>query len=453
MTVRRRTGELLLHRLARAQASVRLPSVVAGLVRRGQLVWSAGRGDVPGVGEPDVDVQYRIGSISKPLTALLVMRLRDEGRVDLSDPLDRHLSESPVGDRSVAQLLSHSAGLRAETGGPWWERVPGEPIDEVLAGLGSDAVPHRGGRRFHYSNVGYAVLGELVARLRGRPWAECLQDEVLGPLGMVRTTRRPTGRHATGWAVHPFADVVLPEPEHDAGAMAPAGQLWSTVDDLARLAALLGGDGGNDVVAADTVAEMCEAVVVDDVVGGPASGYGLGLQVAWRDGRRLVGHGGSMPGFLAGIEVDRDSHDGVVVMTNSTAGWDAALPGDLVGILSEHEPVLPEPWHPAPAADQAALELVGPWYWGPAPLVLRLRPDDLLHLGPMDGRARASRLRPRGDGTWVGLDGYYAGEVLRVVRHPDGSVRHLDLGSFVLTRTPYDPTADVPGGVDEAGWR
>ncbi len=62
-------------------------------------------------------------------------------------------------------------------------------------------------------------------------------------------------------------------------------------------------------------------------------------------------------------------------------------------------------------------------------------------------------VRPEGEDLWVGLDGYLTGEPLRVVRRADGTVSHLDLASFRFTRTPYDPEADVPGGVDEAGWR
>ena len=115
----------------------------------------------------------------------------------------------------------------------------------------------RAGRRFHYTNVGFAALGELVARAHGTDWFEVVRRDLLEPLGMTRTTTRPTGKAAQGLAVHPFADVLLPEPEHDAGAMAPAGQLWTTVQDLARWAAFAGGDTG-DVLSPDTLAEMYE---------------------------------------------------------------------------------------------------------------------------------------------------------------------------------------------------
>ena len=364
-----------------------------------------------------------------------------------------------MGDRTVAQLLSHTAGLQAETGGPWWERTPGGDLPAVLAGLDAGAVQRGPGRRFHYSNLGYGLLGGLVERLRGQAWGACLATEVLGPLGMTRTTLRPQPPHARGWAVHPFADVVLPEPEHDAGAMAPAGQVWSTLTDLARLATLLAG-ADTGVLDPATVAEMAELRTADEAAAGapgpaapPAGGYGLGVQVWWHGERRLVGHGGSMPGFLAAVQVDRGTGEGALVLANATAGLDPTTGTDLLDLLAHEEPLPPPVWRPG-AVDPAALELVGPWFWGPAALALRHTADGTLHLGPLGtGRARASRFTAAGDGTWRGLDGYWAGETLRPVRHPDGTLRHLDLASFVLTRTPYDPGADVPGGVDPAGWR
>src|SRR3954470_2493741 len=98
------TARRLLARIARAQRDGRAPSLVAGVVRDGGLAWSAGRGAVP---EPHTDVQYRLGSISKTLTAIAVMRLRDEGRLGLDDALERHLPGTPLGERTVGQLLSH----------------------------------------------------------------------------------------------------------------------------------------------------------------------------------------------------------------------------------------------------------------------------------------------------------------------------------------------------------
>jgi CubicO group peptidase (beta-lactamase class C family) len=432
------TARLFLARLARVQRDGRAPSLVAGVVRDGGLAWSAGRGEVP---EPHADVQYRLGSISKTVTAVVVLRLRDEGLLHLDDPLDRHLPGTPLGDRTVGQLLSHLAGASAESPGGWWERTPGGSLEEL--GLGEDDVVLGSARRFHYSNLGFGLLGELVARARGASWDDVVTAEVLAPLGMTRTTPRPVAPAAEGHAVHPWADVVLPEPEHHAGVMAAAGQLWATLADLGRFAAFLLGDTG-DVLDPGTLEEMTVPAGVDSSAAG-WSAYGLGLQVMRVDGRTLVGHGGSMPGFLAGVFVDREEQAGAVSLANATSGVDPLVFG-LLADLRANEPRIVEPWTPSPSP--VALDRLGVWFWGPAPYVLRAVGGGLLHLGPLPGRnGRASRFTAREDGTWRGLDGYFAGERLYFAED------HLDLGTFVFTRTPYDPAAPVPGGVDERGWR
>jgi CubicO group peptidase (beta-lactamase class C family) len=432
------TARTLLARTARAQRDGRAPSLVAGVVRDGGLAWSTGRGEVA---EPHTDVQYRIGSISKTVTAVAVMRLRDEGRLGLDDPLERHVLGTPLGERTVGQLLSHLAGATSESPGGWWERVPGGSLEELR--LTGEDVVLGAARRFHYSNLGFGLLGELVARHRGRPWADVVHAEVLGPLGMTRTSPRPTGAAAQGAAVHPWADVVLPEPEHDAGVMAAAGQLWATLADLGRFAAFLLGDTA-DVLSPATLEEMTVPAGVDPSVPG-WSAYGLGVQVLRVDGAVLVGHGGSMPGFLAGVFVDRAEQTGAVSLANTTSGLDPLVPG-LLADLRAAEPRVVEAWTPTPPP--VSLDLLGTWFWGPVPHLLRAQAGGLLHLGPLPGRSgRASRFAARADGTFVGLDGYYAGETLRIA--PD----HLELATFVFTRTPYDPDAPVPGGVDEAGWR
>ncbi|MDR8415253.1 beta-lactamase family protein [Nonomuraea sp. 3-1Str] len=443
-------GRALLRRLAEDQSRNRVPSIVAAIVRDGRTAWFGARGRIDGEspinsggeGSPPTDAtQYRLGSITKSLVAVAVMRLRDEGRLDLLDPVGKHVPEAPIGEVTIAQLLSHTGGLSAEPPTAWWERTPGLPPEALLGRLSAGDLKHRPGRRYHYSNLGYALLGELVARLRGVPWLRAVQEEILTPLGMEATTARPRKPHATGYAVHPYADVLLREPEHDAGAMGPAGQLWSSAADLARWAAFVAGDTGG-VLAPATLAEMREPATVDD---GDAwsSGYGLGLQLTRHAGRRLAGHTGSMPGFLATVWADPAERVGVLYLANVTSGVSRSLPLDLLDILAEHEPRLPREWRACPAEPEL-LALTGVWHWGPSPYVLRLLPGRMLSLAPMNGPGRASRFAPREDGTWVGLEGYYAGETLRVA--PD----HLDLNTFVFTRVPYDADAPVPGGVD--GW-
>jgi CubicO group peptidase (beta-lactamase class C family) len=445
------TRRALSHRVAAGQAEGRTPSLTGAVMRDGRQVWCGARSMLEGH-EPDGNTQYRIGSLTKMFVAVLVMRLRDEGRLDLADPLGKYLDLSQAENVTIAQLLSHTAGLASETPGPWWERTPGELRPELASILGDHPGRHPAGRLFHYSNPGYALLGALAGRLRGLPWQEVLRQEILAPLGMARTTLSPEPPHARGFAVHPWADVMQLEPAGDTGLMAPAGELWSTAEDLCRFAAfLLAGD--DRVLPATTLAEMRVPASPpgDDAWTG---GYGLGLQLFRRDGRLLFGHGGSMPGFVAAMCVSPADGIGGIALANATSGPDVGMiAADLVRIVAEHEPRLPARWKPLPEVDQALLELTGPWYWGPRAYVLRLLAGRALELSPVGGRGRASRFRAEADGTWTGLDGYYLGETLRVIRGAGGAADHLDLGTFVFTRQPYDPGGPLAARPDPEGWQ
>ena len=175
------------------------------------------------------------------------------------------------------------------------------------------------------------------------------------------------------------------------------------------------------------------------------SAYGLGVQVLRVDGRTLVGHGGSMPGFLAGVFVDREEQTGAVSLANTTSGLDPLVFG-LLEDLRAAEPRVVERLAPSPSP--VPLDRLGVWFWGPSPYALRsVGGGCCTWAAPGPPRPGQPVLRGQDDGTWVGLDGYFAGETLRIADD------HLDLDTFVFTRTPYDPEAPVPGGVDERGWR
>lgn len=435
-------------RLAREQSERRLPSISAAWVRDGEIRWQHAVGTENARPDGDVvtpDTQYRIGSITKTFVAVLIMRLRVAGELDLDDELERYLPGTAMPTVTLRSLLSHTSGMRAETENPWWERTHGVDEPELRRQLiGRDLAVGR----FHYSNVGYGALGAVVNRLRGRNWLECVRDEILTPLGMSRTTARPQAPHAAGLAVHPYADLVLPEPEHDAVAMAPAGQLWSTSGDLARFAAFLHA-GDDRILPAAELTEMKRPHTWDDSPGAVwTRAYGLGLDVLNPAGTRIYGHGGSMPGFLAALRFRADG-DGLIVLANTTHGLGQALIGDLFDTVDRLFPPTPPVWHARPS-DAALLELTGEWFWGPSRLTLHVRADGWLELAPVIA-GRGARFRPTGIDTWEGQDGYYLGETLAVVR-PAGRPPHLDLASFRLTRTPYDPAADIPGGVDPGGW-
>jgi CubicO group peptidase (beta-lactamase class C family) len=431
--------------LARDQVAGRLPSVVGGVVRDGELVWTGSHGTVTGSGfAPGPDLQYRIGSITKTMVALLVLQLRDAGELDLNDPLQRHLPGTPYDPVPLRSLLSHSSGMHSEPAGEWWERTPGGDVAELLTRLADVPAPFAAGETFHYTNVAFGLLGEVVARRTGTSWFEVLTERVLTPLGMTRTTYLPQAPHARGYSVHHFAGTLDAEPAHDAGAMAPAGQVWSTVADLARYAAFLA--AGDEQVLSRRSWESLATPQSGSVATGLATGHGLGFQLAAGGSGTLVGHTGSMPGFLAGLYVDRPRRTGAVALANGTSGMRASgLPVDLLQTLEAAEPTLPPAWEPADAVPVEAAELLGLWHWGNTAYGFGWQGGELVARMLGNG-LEAHRFALDAEGRWIGVRGYHHGEQLRVVRRGDGSVSHLTCATFVYTRTPYDTDVAIPGG-------
>jgi CubicO group peptidase (beta-lactamase class C family) len=418
------------------QRETRQPSLVAGVVRDGELVWHTAVGEHTGGAPPGPDLAYRIGSLTKTMTAVLVLQARDEGLLDLDDRLGSLLGpEAPFSGARLYDLLSHAAGVPAEPAGDWWERRDGGDFDELSARVADQSLVLPPGQRHHYSNLAYGLLGRAVEEVRGGTWPGLLHERVLEPLGMVSTTYAPVDpgeRSARGYSVHPFTGRLLDEPSTDTGAMAPAGQMWSTLRDLSRWAVFLL-DGDEAVLSASSLTQMRTAARGD--TNGLGTVYGLGLSLHARPGGDRYGHGGSMPGFLAGLLVDPAQRAASIALANATLGGSAALPDRLLDLLSEHEPPMPEPWRPEPVVDGAD-ELVGDWFWGAVPTGIAVQ-DGMLVVNVGKG-GRASRMTPSGIDTWRGLDAYFAGETLSVLRDDAGEVRSLQLATFELTRRPYE---------------
>ncbi len=442
--------------VARTQADGRVPSVIAAVVRDGTVAHVTAAGEVPSA---DRDTQYRIGSITKSLTAAVVLRLRDEGLLSLDDPLVEYLHLAAdvawdVGRVRVRELLAHAAGMQREPDGVWWERSAGGSLATLLEGITAEKLAFGSYGRFHYSNLAYGLLGGLIERLTGESWWDAVSERVLRPLGMARTTYDPQEPFARGYVVHPWHHTLREEPRHDAGAMAPAGQLWSTAQDLSRWAAALAAPNAtapnatapnatapnHPVPSAAIVSEMASPAVIADPDAW-TDGYGLGLQL-WRKGERIyIGHTGSMPGYLAVLAVHRGSSTGVVAFANAYS-----IHGSTIGQLGlsildaviDNEPTSsPAIWRPgvAPPAD---IELLcGRWWWMGREFEARWDSGraELVITGtrPAAEAWRFVRLEPD---RWLGRTGENAGEVLNVLRDEDGAATALDIATFVFTRDP-----------------
>ena len=156
-------------RLRTAQSEQRLPSVSATVFRGEEILWeeALGLADVDGKREATPDTQYRIGSITKTFTAVCVLQLRDAGELSLDDPLTRFVPESAHAP-TLGRMLAHSSGLQREPPGEIWETLQAPTREELVARTADAEEVLSPGSWWHYSNLAFALLGEVVARVAGR---------------------------------------------------------------------------------------------------------------------------------------------------------------------------------------------------------------------------------------------------------------------------------------------
>ena len=442
-----------------AEPEDRAPVIIAGVVHDGALIHVTGRGEVPAdtddTDDTDdmADAQSRIGSISKTFTAALVLALRDDGAIEsLDDPIGAYLPELPgrVGSLSLRRLLDHTAGLCREPSGAWWERNPGVPIEDLVAQISPEAAIHLPGRTYHYSNLAYGLLGAATAAASGMSWADLLRERLLAPLGMDRTTYAPVEPYLPGYVLHPSTGARREEPREDARSMAPAGQLWSTIADLARWAAFIADPEGGKIAGVldpQTVEEACVPTVVIDHDTW-SSGHSLAFQM-WRAGDRVyLGHTGSMPGYLSVLMVHRPSRTGVVAFANAYSLGEQSiyrLGRDLLtAVLDGTEPArtaVPATRPPSPGGAAAELApLLGTWWWMGIRYDAYADDDELAIV-----EAERPYLTPwrftheRGD-VWRCHSGDNDGEALTVLRDAEGLPEALDIATFVLLRDDWPTT-------------
>jgi CubicO group peptidase (beta-lactamase class C family) len=423
-------------RMRHEQREQRLPSIAAAVLRDGERVWESavGAADVSAETDATPDTQYRLGSITKTFTAAAIMQLRDAGKLDLEDTLDKHV-DAAAHAPTLRRLLSHTSGLQRETHDDAWLKARFADVPELLDTLGEAEQVLPPGARYHYSNLAFALLGAVVERVSGIPYAQYVEDRLLAPLGLTRTTFEPQQPAATGYVVQPYVEDVWVEAPIGTGAWMAAGHLWGTVRDLCTWASFLAApDEG--VLARSTIEEMRTVQTIEDHVRW-TGGYGLGLMLQ-RDGERiLTGHGGSMPGFIAGVYVSPADKVGVGVLTNSSGAALGELAKRLVGATVERWPVPPAPWKVEEPPPDDVLPLLGIWFMEADAFTLRWKNGKLDARFPDDPDWKPSAVIVReSDDRWRVESGWEQGEVLRIERDADGAIVRLVLAGYPVTREP-----------------
>jgi CubicO group peptidase (beta-lactamase class C family) len=431
-----RLAARLEQRLRGEQREKRAPSIAAAVIRDGRLIWESAVGvaDVEAGLEATPDTQYRIGSITKTFTAAAIMQLRDAGKLDLEDTLDRHV-EGAAYTPTIRRLLSHASGLQRETQDDSWLTLRFAQPDELLETLAQAELVLPSGARFHYSNLAFALLGIVVERVSGMPYQDYVRERLFEPVGLTRVTFEPEPPAAKGYLAQPYADGVWEEIGVQTGAWAAAGQLWGTAADICRWGAFLA-DPEESVLASASAEEMRTVQTIADHERWLA-GYGLGLGLI-RDGDRiLAGHGGSMPGFIATLAFSAKEKVVVTALTNENETDLSELGVSLLGTTVEEWPVAPEAWRVGEPPPDDVVPILGIWYMEAARLVFRWREGKLEARfdGIPDWRPSSVYERETDD-RWRTVSGPEQGEALRIMRGADGSVERMVWAGYPVTREP-----------------
>lgn len=401
----------------------------------------------------DESTLFQIGSISKTFTALMLLALAEEGKVDLEAPVKQTLPwfsvRSDYAGITARHLLTHTAGIPANR-----DDLPSTPYMALALREQETAWPP--GTRFHYSNVGYQVLSVLLETAAGRPIEAIEQRRIFDPLGMASTepaiTYEMAERQAVGYI---YADGTRPAHRSRALAQAPFfeyrmgdGNIASTATDMTAFLRLLlrRGMGPNGpVVSAAAFQQFIQPGVSNE----DGSGYGYGVLAIRSGGRLVLEHTGGMVGHLSHAAADLDAGFGVVVLQNGPGRPGAVLRYALEVLRAAgggeplpEIPPLPDPFKVENAGDYAGT------YHTPAGEVLTVEArEDSLWVGV--GK-QAVRLERTGENRFYsldpGLDLYY----LRFQRDDSGRVVGATHGPRWFTNEHYEgPTKfEVPGGWD-----
>ena len=430
-----------------AQRGDRLPSLSTGVFRKGELVWSeaVGLADVEEGSEATADTQYAVASITKTFTATAVMQLRNEGKLDLDDPLEQHLPDVSHGSLTLGRMLAHASGLQREPPGEVWESLvfPGE--EELLAGLVDAEQVLAGDQAWHYSNLAYALLGHVVSRVSGMPFRDYVQTRLLEPLGLARTTwGMSTPPAAKPYFVEPYSDAVRREPELELGGKGGESGLSSTVEDLARWGSFLC-DPNESIVPPRFVDEMHDVQIMAEPDW--TLGWGLGIEL-WRRGDRIFGgHTGGFPGFLSMLAYSRKEKIGSVVLANTDTWPELMKTGLTLTEAALEELALDiDPWTPEEAPPAEIEPLLGRWWAEGSEWVFSWR------RGKLEARAASapperepSVFEQDGVDRYRTVSGSERGELLSIVRDEDGGVTKLYWATYPFTRTPETFPSAVPG--------
>lgn len=306
--------------------------MAVGIVVQDELIWSAGFGFADRESQTPVSPEhiFRVGSITKSFTAVLMMNLCEKGIVELDDQVSMYIPEikelknwsHDAGQITLRQLASHSAGLAKE---PALSNAASGPVEnwaektvECIKSTSCISLP---GKEFHYSNFGYAILGLALSRAAEKSYCELVNERILKPLGMSDSflvlSPEYFSRVASGYKIKEDGSIDAKQPfiEHSGrGYKMPNGAMYSTVKDLAAYISFISGARLNQLLSDNSLHALVNPQ-------SPDGQYGFGFRISDdEDGFNTIWHGGSVAGYNAIIIYEPKTKVGIIMLRNYKGG-------------------------------------------------------------------------------------------------------------------------------------
>lgn len=424
------------------------PGLSIGIVYDQDLIWAKGYGfaDLAKKTPAGPTTAYRIASISKLFTATAIMQLRDAGKLQLDDPVAKYLpwfkiknahTQGPV--ITVRHLITHTSGMPRELPISYWNDANFPPRDEMIRLLAEQETVFAAETEWKYSNLAYAIAGEVVQAVSGEPYAQYVERHLLAPLGMTATRVLPAADSAglaTGYGRRVPGAGRSVEGFVDTRGLTPAANLASTVEDLAKFASLQlrdGAAGGAQVLKGATLREMHR---IQWLRPDWQSGQGLGFAIRRVGSQVRVGHGGSVPGHRTHIEIAPATKIGVIVLTNANDGDPLRYVNQAFTIVGPAIARATERARVAPTPDPSWEKYVGTYTWKNSDVQIVVLNGDLVMIVPEAENPWDSRvtLRPTGPHTFRMTGGSSSGELLKFEVDSSGRVTRLVAGNYYRLR-------------------
>lgn len=334
-------------------ATTHTPGITVAVLRGRDTIALKGYGlaDVAAKRPAGAATVYRIGSMTKQFTAAAVLREIERGKLSLDDDMSKYLPDFPLhGHRvTIRQLLNHTSGIRSYTGVPGWSKTWSQELSprEIVRFVENDTFDFAPGTQWRYNNTGYVLLGMILEKVSGQPYAAYLQREFFTPLGLRHIGYCPTTTtdtaFAAGYAI--AGDKPQPAPFLDMSHPFSAGALCATVGDFAAWQRAL---ASGRVVNAKSFGLMSTP---DTLNNGTRLQYGFGLVPGDFAGHRSVGHGGAVHGFTSsGLYFPADTTN-VIVFSNANVPPEALAVNIARALVGMPLMTPPKPLVAVPLAD------------------------------------------------------------------------------------------------------